>query len=260
MTENQITLEEEKKKPYPLANYQEYRESRNPYAAKVKELEPYLGNPKTLLGDGDTEAFRGKWREHFQCKPEVKLNLELGVYHGETSIHLAKTNPEWMHLGIEWKYKVCFKAGKKARDHKLKNMTFLRANNARLPWMFKRGEVNRVWVLFPDPWSKVAQNKWRLLQPEFFQVIGALLDEGAELLLKTDHQEYFEFFKEAVFSTGLFQEMNADRAKAIWTLIPPTPFERIFLRQGLPVYPLALERNRSEAKPPEWAQAALHSD
>lgn len=242
-------------KAYPVSNYREYTPSRNPYSAKIRE-HAAAGFP-TVIADQETELFKGKWRERFGRGPEARLELELGAYHGETSNHLARTNPEAVHLGVEWKYKQCFLGGKKARDQGLKNVTFLRANIARLPWMFAKGEVDRVWVLFPDPWSKLSQNKWRLLQPGFFRMLACLLDEGKELMIKTDHEEYASFIKESIKEAGCFDFQNQERAEKNWAKIPPTPFERIFLRQKLPIYSFALVRNRELVVAPEEVQHIL---
>lgn len=246
-------------KSYPVANYREYGKTRNPYGAKI--LDFIAGETfSTIFTDADTEKHKGAWRTYFN-KPEGSfLNLELGSYHGETSIHLARTNPEASHLAVEWKFKQCFKGGKKAKDAGLKNLTFLRANIARLPWMVKPGEVDRVWVLFPDPWSKSAQQKWRLLQPDFFRVMGTLLREGKELMIKTDHQEYSEFIANSILEAGCFDPMPEERAEKIWSMIPPTPFERIFLRQNLPIYSFPLVRNSKSVIPPKEVKdiLALH--
>lgn len=243
-------------KAYPVANYREYGKTRNPYGEIIQK---FIGDEKfsTILSDAETEKHKGAWRGYFE-KPEGSfLNLELGSYHGETSIHLAKTSPETSHLAVEWKFKQCFKAGKKAKDAKLKNLTFLRANIARLPWMVRAGEVDRIWVLFPDPWSKLAQQKWRLLQPDFFRVMGALLNEGKELMIKTDHQEYSEFIANSIKEAGCFDLMGAEQAEKIWKMIPPTPFERIFLRQSLPIYSFSLVRNAQSVIPPKEVQDKL---
>lgn len=242
-------------KAYPVSNYREYSPTKNPYGAKIQA---YLDQGATvLLADQDTEKHKGRWRERFGLPATARLELELGAYHGETSNHLARTNPEAAHLGVEWKYKQCFMGGKKARDQGLKNVTFLRANIARLPWMFGMGEVDRVWVLFPDPWSKLSQSKHRLLQPGFLRVLGCLLDEGKELMLKTDHPEYAAYIAEALKEAGCFEPLPEERARANWALIPPTPFERIFLRQKLPIYPFALRRNSKLVAAPEEVQHVL---
>lgn len=239
-------------KVYPVSNYKEYRATRNPYGAKIRDF-AVSGFP-TVIADQATEEFRGKWRERFGKGPTACLEIELGAYHGETSNHMARKNPEAVHLGIEWKYKQCFLGGKKARDQQLTNVTFLRANIARLPWMFAPGEVDRVWILFPDPWSKLAQNKWRLLQPGFFRMLACLLSEGKEVMIKTDHAEYAAFIAEAIKEAGCFDSLGPQRAQENWALIPPTPFERIFLRQNLPIYPFALVRNAQTVIPPEEVQ------
>ena len=241
-------------KEYPKANYKEYRESRNPYAPKIRELELAPG-PKTILVDESSEKNRGEWRKFFAR--DGLLNLELGAYHGETSIHLASNAPENLHVAIEWKFKQCYKAGKKARDKDLENLTFLRANIARLPWVFAPGELDRVWILFPDPWSKTNQQKWRLLQPGFFHMLGALLKEGKELLIKTDHADYATFIADSLQEANCFSPMDQELAASRWALIPPTPFERIFMRQGKQMHSFALVRNANPVTPPEEVQQVL---
>ena len=244
-----------KAKAYPIANYREYSPTRNPYGAKIQEF--IESGATTILADKATEEHKGRWRKRFGFPADARLELELGAYHGETSNHLARTNPEAIHLGVEWKYKQCFMGAKKARDQDLKNVTFLRANNARLPWMFARGEVDRIWVLFPDPWSKLSQSKHRLLQPGFLRMLGCLLDEGKELMIKTDHPDYAAFIAESLRAVECFDFMSEDRAREIWSKIPPTPFERIFLRQNLPIYPFALVRNQKLVIAPEEVQHVL---
>lgn len=244
------------KKDYPTSNYREYRPTRNPYGEKIREFTATLRHC-TLLADSDTETKRGRWREHFGVSKDAFLQLELGAYHGETSIHLAQKSPENVHLGVEWKYKQCFKAGKKANDQGLKNITFLRANIARLGYVVAPEEVDRVWVLFPDPWSKAPQQKWRILQPGFFRTLGVLLKPGKELMIKTDHAEYADYIKGAILEAGCFDPMPEEQAKKIWATIPPTPFEKIFLRQGLPIYSFALVRNGKTVVPPEEVQKIL---
>ncbi len=239
-------------KSYPVANYQDYRPSKNPYASRIREF----GSP-LLLADADTEKHRGAWRAYFGAPKEAFLQLELGAYHGETSHHLARTHPEGVQLGVEWKYKQCFKAGKKAQDQGLKNVSFLRANFARLPWMFAPGEVDRVWILFPDPWSKAAQQKWRTLHPGFFRTLGVMLAEGKEVMLKTDHADYAAYIQESFKEAGCFDLLPKERAERLWQLIPPTPFERIFLRQSLPIHSFALVRNAQLVVAPVELQDVL---
>lgn len=242
-------------KEYPVSNYREYRPTKNPYGQKIQDFQ--TNGRSTLLADEDTEKHKGKWREYFGLEKGAFLQLELGAYHGETSHHLARTNPKGAQLGVEWKYKQCFKAGKKAKDQGLTNVTFLRANMARLPWVIAPGEVDRIWVLFPDPWSKAPQQKWRVLHPGFLRILGSLLREGKELLIKTDHQGYSEFIAESIKEARCFDLMPEAEGAEFWKLIPPTPFERIFLRQKLPIYSFSLRRNAEVVIPPKEVEKEL---
>lgn len=237
-------------KVYPNTNYADYRVSRNPYAVRFEEFIKGQGHSFGLK-DHDTEKHRGRWREFFRRPATSFLHLELGAYHGETSIELAKADPEKLFLGIEWKFKVCYKAASKARQENLDNLCFLRANMSRLPWMFAPGEVDQVCIFFPDPWSKLSQNKWRVLHEGFFRSLGNLLLEGKTLLIKTDHPGYAEFIQESLNTAGCFSPMDSALAEAAFAKIPHTPFERIFRAQGLKIHSFALVRNSKLVAPPE---------
>ncbi|MGZ3736762.1 MAG: hypothetical protein ACXVC0_17460, partial [Bdellovibrionota bacterium] len=62
---------------------------------------------------------------------------------------------------------------------------------------------------------------------------------------------------ESIKEAGCFDLLPEERAKANWALIPPTPFERIFLRQKLPIYSYALGRNAKIVSAPEEVQHVL---
>ncbi len=244
-------------KEFPNCNYEDYRPSRNPYYKVMKEFSDKNARPTGFV-DSDTEKNRGRWREYFQLPKESFLQLELGTYHGETSIDLAKNARDQGFIGIEWKYKQCFKAAKKTQDHKLTNLCFLRANMSRLPWVVAPGEVDRVWVLFPDPWSRISHQKHRVLHPGFIRTLGALLREGKELMIKTDHADYAKYIQGSIAEAGCFSPMPEEQAKAIWSTIKPTPFEKIFTKQGLSFHSQAYVRNQNLVVPPEEVKQALN--
>lgn len=234
-------------KPYPLNNYEPYRESGHPYAGKFVDL-PKL--PPTGLTCTSTEKHRGKWREFFGAGPEQKLHLEIGCYHGESLLEMAKQNPDELFVGVEWKFKEAYKASDKAVRSKLPNLVFLRANIARLPWIFAPGELDRVWILFPDPWPKFAHHKWRVLHADFFRSLGLSLREGSEVMIKTDHCDYASFIGSELKAANCFDNLNDDEADTIWNTFPPTPFEKIFFKKSEPTFIYSLRRNSNRIVPP----------
>ncbi len=238
-------------KPYPINNYEPYRPSGHPYAVKFGDLPEQAPTGFTCEA---TEKFRGKWREFFGARPEQKLHLEIGCYHGESLIEMAKRYPDELFIGIEWKFKEAYKASEKAVRTKYPNLVFLRANVARLPWMFAPGELDRVWILFPDPWPKFAHHKWRVLRADFFRSIALSIEPGKELMIKTDHCDYAGFIADELQEANCFDHLSEEKAEGIWNSFPATPFERIFFRKSEPTFIFSLRRNSNRVIPPQPLQ------
>lgn len=242
-------------RPYPLTNYEPYRPSRNPYAEKFQVLPARAPTGFTCEA---TEAKRGQWRKFFGAEPGQRLNLEIGIYHGETIVEMGERYPHEFFLGIEWSFREAYKATEKAMRRELHNVVILRANAARLPWIFAPGEIDRVWISFPDPWPKLAQQKWRMLHADFFRSLALLLDPGKELLLKTDDSDYAAFINRELTEAGAFDPLEDSLGSALWDLQPLTPFERIFLRNSSPFFRWALARNPKAVPIPAPVQAIFH--
>ena len=73
------------------------------------------------------------------------------------------------------------------------------------------GSLDRVMILFPDPWHKARHNKRRLVQDELAVEIVRLLKPGGRLRFVTDWKDYADWALERFERTpGL--EWTADRA------------------------------------------------
>lgn len=57
---------------------------------------------------------------------------------------------------------------------------------ARLP----DASLDRVYILFPDPWPKARHHKRRLIQPEFLGELARVVKPGAEVRFATDWANY----------------------------------------------------------------------
>lgn len=53
-----------------------------------------------------------------------------------------------------------------------------------------KASVDRLFVLFPDPWPKTRHHKRRVINSETLDVMARILSDGAELRLATDHMGY----------------------------------------------------------------------
>jgi tRNA (guanine-N7-)-methyltransferase len=61
--------------------------------------------------------------------------------------------------------------------------------------------LDRVMILFPDPWHKARHNKRRLIQPEFAAELARVLKPGGRLRFVTDWKDYADWALERFLKT-----------------------------------------------------------
>jgi len=162
----------------------------NPYAGKLKEF------PGLALDEPEFPQIRGNWGAHFRSlsgRVPKQLVFEIGCSNGLFLVEAAKKFPEIGFLGIDWKFKVLYRAAKRAVDQGVKNAVFLRGRAQKLAEIFAPGELDEALVLFPDPWAKTRQTKHRLLNEQYFLELHTVLSTGGRILWKTDHPGYFQW-------------------------------------------------------------------
>jgi tRNA (guanine-N7-)-methyltransferase len=112
-----------------------------------------------------------------------------------------------------------------------------------LAWLLDTS-INRLFVLFPDPWPKTRHSKRRLLSPETVAELARVLVQGGELRFASDSGDYAGQALNALLASGAF-EWIALRA-ADWRIRPPdwppTRYERKALSQGRKPAYLSLRR------------------
>jgi tRNA (guanine-N(7)-)-methyltransferase len=162
----------------------------NPYAARLAEF------PGGAFNGADVFLHRGSWRDHFSDRvgfTPQKLIFEIGCSNGLFLVDAALFEPKTAFVGADWKYKVLYRAAKRAYTAAAKNAVFLRTRAQEITKLFGPGELDEVLLLFPDPWAKSSQLKHRLVQESFLKDIAFVLKPGGRLRFKTDHPGYFQW-------------------------------------------------------------------
>jgi len=182
--------------------------------------------------------FRGVWREtSFGVSPEVPMDLEIGTGNGLHFAERSISRPERCLLGLELKYKPLIQSIRRARRAGMNNARMARYNAYLLPELFVEGELNDVFIFFPDPWEKSRNHKHRLIQDELLKMMFKMQRPGSRFYFKTDSRDYFEWslarfqrsdYKVEGFSFDLHK---SEFAKDNFI----TQFESIFMRQGLAI-------------------------
>ncbi|MCP5465029.1 MAG: tRNA (guanosine(46)-N7)-methyltransferase TrmB [Deltaproteobacteria bacterium] len=146
-------------------------------------------SPKTL----PTEHILEKEMNYFPDEPQWDhLHIvEIGPGNGEFLFHLAKENPSANLLGIEIGNKRFEKIKKGIGARFLKN-TIIANGDARIPFYknIKDNSLDRIYILFPDPWPKNRHAHRRLLQKDFLEIVLKKLKPGGQFLHATDVQDY----------------------------------------------------------------------
>lgn len=133
---------------------------------------------------------KGTWGDH--------VILELGCGGGQYTLGLAKLFPDATVVGIDIKGARMWHGAKAALEEGLENVKFLRILIEDLDQYFADGEVDEIWITFPDPHSRLGKAKKRLTSPRFLEMYRRLLKPSGELHLKTDDDALFEYSKKTL--------------------------------------------------------------
>ena len=140
------------------------------------------------------ENMKGNWHHHF--KNEHPITLELACGKGEYALGLASRFPQKNFIGIDIKGNRLWVGAKKALAVPLKNVAFLRIQIDKITDYFAPGEVDEIWITFPDPQLRFSKMKKRLTHPQFLRRYHQILKPGGLIHLKTDSPDLYYFTKE----------------------------------------------------------------
>lgn len=148
-----------------------------------------IGTSKYVIPEESECA--GKWKEIFGN--ERPVHVEIGTGKGRFLTELAAVNPEVNYVGIEKYSSVLLRAVQKTEERELPNVRFIRMEAEHILGCFTKGEVERIYLNFSDPWPKERHAKRRLVSGEFLDRYRILLKQGGCLEFKTDNRDLFEF-------------------------------------------------------------------
>ncbi len=156
-----------------------------------------------------------------------KITLEIGCGHGHWLAAYSGAHPDEFCVGIDLKTKRIERARRKSERLRLDNLHFLKAEAGEfLQAMPSELKLERVIVIFPDPWPKKRHHKNRLIQPRFLDELAERTAPGAQLCFRTDHRSYFQLAVEHIESHPVWQ----NRPETPWPFENETFFQSILKR------------------------------
>lgn len=180
--------------------------------------------------------YKGNWNKKV-FKNDNPIVLEVGCGKGEYSVGLAKQFPDKNFIGIDIKGARIWCGAKEALEEKLANVAFIRTKAELLESIFEAGEIDEIWITFPDPQMKKVRK--RLTGTRFLKLYSNLLSKEGIIHLKSDSNFLYEYtkyviaenkLKVLVDTNDLYTSEMADEILSIRTF-----YEQQFLDIGIPI-------------------------
>ncbi|PJJ80501.1 tRNA (guanosine(46)-N7)-methyltransferase TrmB [Mucilaginibacter auburnensis] len=155
------------------------------------------------------KPFKGNWAADF-FKNNKPLVLELACGKGEYTVNLARLFPDKNFIGIDYKGNRIWRGAKTALEDGVNNVGFLRIQIETILEYFAAGEVDEIWITFPDPQPQLSREKKRLTSPRFLDKYKEILKSGGVVNLKTDNDGLHAYTAEKIEELGLKLQVRTE--------------------------------------------------
>lgn len=186
------------------------------------------------------EQYKGNWDKVFQN--DQPLHIEIGTGKGRFITEMAKAHPDINYIGIELFDSVIITALDRCIEANIPNVKLLNVNAKDLMDYFAKGDVDRIYLNFSDPWPKKRHEKRRLTYKDFLKTYENILVDEGEIHFKTDNQGLFESSLKSFSEYGcLLTYVSLDLHRSDFEGNIMTEYEEKFSQKGNRIY-------RSEVK------------
>ncbi len=125
---------------------------------------------------------------------KTQFTLEIGCGHGHWLAAYAKVNPDEFCVGIDLITGRIEKSLRKQELQNIKNISFLKAEATEvLDALTPAHKIEKIFILYPDPWPKRRHHKNRFLCAENLTRLAKASTADAMLFFRTDDADYFDW-------------------------------------------------------------------
>ena len=165
--------------------------------------------------------------------------MEIGFGGGEHLCEWAKRAPDEGFIGAEHFINGIAKMLTHIEEERLSNIRLFTGDARKLIEALKDQSLDRIFILFPDPWPKKRHHKRRIVQDATLHEIARVLKAGGTLRIASDIPGYIDWTLECMSRRAEFLRAaesleHPEERPAGW---PETRYERKAIREGRrPVY------------------------
>ncbi len=188
---------------------------------------------------------KGKWRSDvFKADVATPMDVEIGTGNGTHFAHYVQKNPSRLLVGLELKYKPLIQTIRRAMNANCSNAAVARFHAFNIQELFTEGEINNVFIHFPDPWTSPKKPKNRVVCKRNLDLLYDMQKLGSIIEFKTDSLVYFLWAMDEIRLSKykiLFETQDLHNSP-IKEENFETAFEKIFLREGIKINFVRLQK------------------
>lgn len=172
----------------------------------------------------------GKWNGDVFANA-APIVLELGCGRGEYTVGLAKSEPQRNFIGIDIKGARMWTGARQVEEERISNAAFLRCEIENIGHFFAPGEVDELWITFPDP--QMQKVRKRLTSTRFLNLYRTILRPDGIVNLKTDSPFLYEYTRRLVGINGFEVLACTDNLYESGLVDPVTSIKTYYEQQWL---------------------------
>ncbi len=182
------------------------------------------------------EGIKGNWHERY-FKNNNPIIVEVGCGRGEYTVNLGRRHPDQNFVGIDAKGPRLWRGAKTFMDEEMGNGAFICGLVEIITDYFAPGEVDEIWVTFPDPQHKPSREQQRLVSERFLKLYRQVLKPDGLIHLKTDNTVFYEWaiqsFEQNQGVSVLRHTDDVDKAEDLKDIMSiRTKYEMLFREKG----------------------------
>jgi tRNA (guanine-N7-)-methyltransferase len=191
----------------------------------------------------EPKLLKGKWKARFEN--DHPIYIEIGMGKGRFIMDSARANPDINYIGIEKYSAVLLRAIQKMEEDPLPNVILIRMDAEEITEVFDKGEIDRIYLNFSDPWPKDRHAKRRLPSGAFLNRYNEILKDGGTIEFKTDNRELFDFAVEELEGSPfkankITYDLHNNQEMMVGNIM--TEYEEKFSSKGNPICKYELVR------------------
>ena len=205
-----------------------YGRFRGPSLTKKQEFLLKIELPKVIIDSvnvtDNSERQVLNLTKYIKSKP---LWLEVGFGSGEHLINQAQLNPSIVFFGCEPYINGVASLLAKIKEKRINNIFIYPGDVRNLFDVLPSNSIDRVFLLYPDPWPKKRHNRRRFVNPEYLIPLCRVMKVAAQFRIATDVKEYRNHAVQEVLKLDfILREQNQNDFSSPWEDWFPTRYEK----------------------------------